>query len=68
MYAFYCNAASVHEMRVVDHVVTRLVSLCTCVDVDADGGGCRNVYNEDVGRLAVDQLGRSQPRFELGVI
>ncbi|RWW10498.1 hypothetical protein GW17_00025950 [Ensete ventricosum] len=59
MYAFYCNATSLHEKRVVDHIVTRLVPLCTRVDVDADGGGCRNVYNEDVGRLAVDQLALS---------
>ncbi|RRT53514.1 hypothetical protein B296_00036028 [Ensete ventricosum] len=33
-----------------------------CVNVDGDGGGCYDIYDEDDGHLATNPLGRFQPR------
>lgn len=39
-----------------------------CVSIDANGDGCRGIYDEDGGCLVVDPMGKFQPRPEVGVV
>ncbi|RRT69414.1 hypothetical protein B296_00012662 [Ensete ventricosum] len=64
------DATCLHEERVVDLIVTYPVLAWSPPPsyVDANGGGCRDVYSEVGGCLVVDLMGGSQPRLEVGIV
>ncbi|THU45490.1 hypothetical protein C4D60_Mb02t18480 [Musa balbisiana] len=50
------DTTRLHEERIVDLITARPMSLCICVNANADGGNRHDVYDEDGDRLAAGPL------------
>ncbi|CAL9067235.1 unnamed protein product, partial [Musa banksii] len=51
------DTTHLHEERAADFIAACPVSLYICVNANADGGGHRDINDEDGDRLAIDLLG-----------
>lgn len=57
----YRDATCLHEEHIINLIVTCPASLY--INIDADDGGHRGIYNEDGGCLTIDLSSISQPQL-----